>query len=317
MAAGVPAIRVRKPIVHRRRSSNGPALAALGVLLVVAGGLGYAVVGPDGVDRLLAGKGLAPLPKPAKQIVAQEPVSPPAPPSAYAATPAKAPAPPPVATNDPPAAPRARTPEPVPQPVSPPPPPPPEIEPPAAIDDEARRAIDEQLARGLEALRNEDFPGAAKAFTVAADRAAGDADVLDRVSRWQLLADYARQFPRHRDAALQAAGKGRDYEIGARKIGVVEVNDQQFIYRENGKNIRVPRNAIPDDILLAIVEAWFAGADKAGNHMILGAIHITRPRPDLEGARREWSVAASRDEPTGRALLRLLDDPLLETATSR
>lgn len=185
------------------------------------------------------------------------------------------------------------------------------------LDDEARRAIDKELARAFEALRSEDFPRAAKVLEAAADRAADDTDVLDRVSRWQLLADYARQFPRHRDDALKAAGEGRDYEVGARKIGVVEVNDQQFVYREKGQNIRLPRNAIPDDILLAIVETWFAGADQAGNHMLLGACHITRPRPNLEAARREWSMAASLGEPTGRELLRLLDDPLLETATPR
>ena len=151
----------------------------------------------------------------------------------------------------------------------------------------------------------------------AADRAAVDADVLDRVSRWQLLAEYARQFPQHRDDALKSASEGRDYEVGARKIGVVEVNDQLFIYREKGQNIRVPRNAIPDDILLAIVEAWFVGANQAGNHMLLGAYHVTRQRPDLEAAQREWSVAARRGEPTGRQLLRLLDDPLLQSATNR
>jgi hypothetical protein len=185
------------------------------------------------------------------------------------------------------------------------------------LDDEARRAIDETLAQALQALRGEDFPRAAKALAAAADRAAVDADVLDRVSRWQLLADYARQFPRHRDDALKSAGEGRDYEVGDRKIGVVEVNNEQFIYREKGQNIRMPRNAIPDDILLAIVETWFAGADQAGNHMILGARHITRPRPDLDAARREWSKAAWRGESTGRELLRLLDDSLLKPATPR
>jgi hypothetical protein len=185
------------------------------------------------------------------------------------------------------------------------------------LDDEARRGIDEALAQALEALRSEDFPRAAKVLAAAADRAAVDADVLDRVSRWQLLTDYARQFPRHRDDALKAAGEGRDYEVGVRKIGVVEVNDQQFVYREKGQNIRLPRNAIPDDILLAIVETWFAGADQAGNHMLLGACHVTRQRPDLQAARREWSEAARRGESTGRQLLRLLDDPLLRAATNR
>jgi len=329
-AVGIPAVRVRRPIVHRRRSSNGPALAALGVLLVVAGGLGHAVIGPDGIDRLLKGKGLAQPSKPAKKMGTQQPAPP------------TSPAGPAVATTAPPAAPRpsapdrpSRVPEaarqpariesppteppPRPQPATPPPPPlsEPEVPERPKLDDEARRGIDGALAQALEALRSEDFPRAAKVLAVAADRAAVDADVLDRVSRWQLLAEYARQFPRHRDDALKAAGEGRDYEVGVRKIGVVEVNDQQFVYREKGQNIRLPRNAIPDDILLAIVETWFAGANQAGNHMLLGAYHVTRQRPDLDTARREWSEAARRGEPTGRQLLRLLDDPLLRAATNR
>lgn len=185
------------------------------------------------------------------------------------------------------------------------------------LDAAAREALDGHLARALAALRDGDFPGASRGLDAAADVAAGAADATERVSRWRLLHEYARAFPRHRDEALEAAGAGRDYAVGTRRISVVEADDRRFVYRERGRNISVPRADIPADILLAIVESWFAGADQAGNHMLLGAYHVVRPRPDLAAARAEWSEAARRGEPTGRTLLPLLDDPVVQAVPDR
>jgi hypothetical protein len=159
-------------------------------------------------------------------------------------------------------------------------------------------------------MRSGDFQRASRALDDAESLTGGDERAEKRVSQWRLLQEYAREFPRHRDAALKAAAAGREYDFNGSKISVVEIDDDWFVYRGRGQNVRVPRSDMPEALVFAIVKAWFAGANQAGNSMILGAYHATRATPDLAAARAEWVEAAAQGEPTGQMLVDMLDDPV-------
>ena len=132
-----------------------------------------------------------------------------------------------------------------------------------------------------------------------------------------MLATYAAEFRTHRDRALAAAAQGREYAVEDRVIAVIDVDDDKIVYRDKGQTQRVPRDRIPESLLLAIVEAWHAGNPQPGNAMILGSYHATRSPSDLRAAREQWTTAMFAGEPTGRALLDILKDPVLDDPALR
>ena len=74
----------------------------------------------------------------------------------------------------------------------------------------------------------------------------------------------------------------------------------------------MPRDRLPDDILLAIMQKWFNAAAQPGNHIYLGVFHLLRKEPDLASARGEWQLAAFGGQREGTALQPLLSDPIIK-----
>ena len=130
-----------------------------------------------------------------------------------------------------------------------------------------------------------------------------------RVSDWQTLAQYAREFAGYREKAIAGVRPGDEYDVNGKKVGVVEIDDKKFIYRFQGRNKTTPRNKIPAAIAMAIVTKWFDA--RPANHLFLGAHHATKPEPDLAKARDQWEKA-EKGGINAEPLLRLLDDPLLQ-----
>jgi len=173
----------------------------------------------------------------------------------------------------------------------------------------AAAAVDRALAATLAALRRSDGPAARESVDAASDAVGDDAALRSRVDRWRLLVDYAAQLDTHRRQASASAAKGREYEIGGRTIGIVELTPESYAYQAAGTIKRGPRTALPRPIERAILEAWFAGDGRAANHIFLGIDRLLEPRPDLAGVRREWDTAL-RGEPATAPLMPLLEDPL-------
>lgn len=155
------------------------------------------------------------------------------------------------------------------------------------------------------ALREADYDAASAA--AAAASAAGGA----RAEQWSELVTFARGFADYRNQALATVKAGDEYDVDGKKIGVVEIDDERFVYRFAGKNRTAPRDRIPGGIVMAIVESWFD--EKPANDLFVGAYHAAKAEPDLDKARAAWERARARGADAS-LLLPLLDDPILTAA---
>jgi hypothetical protein len=166
--------------------------------------------------------------------------------------------------------------------------------------------LDATLAEALESLRRQEDDTVTRLLAVASKQADGD-EAKQRVASWKLLATYYKGFLDYREKALAAVKPGDEYDVKNQKVGVVEVDDEKFIYRVAGGNKTVPRDKIPAGIVLAIVMQWFDA--NPANDLYLGAYHLAKPEPDPERAREHWeqALAAGAD---ASGLLPLLDDPV-------
>ena len=178
--------------------------------------------------------------------------------------------------------------------------------PPAEAMAKADSRLDATLAEALESLRREEDDTVTRLLAVASKQADGD-DAKERVTGWKLLATYYKGFLDYREKALAAVKPGDEYDVKNQKVGVVEVDDEKFIYRTAGGNKTVARDKIPAGIVLAIVMQWFD--ENPANDLYLGAYHLAKPEPDPERAREHWqqALAAGAD---ASGLLPLLDDPV-------
>ncbi|MFM8495923.1 MAG: hypothetical protein ACKOEM_10435 [Planctomycetia bacterium] len=319
-SAPTPVIEVRRPVVYRKKSSGGGVLLFLiAGLAAAAGGLYWYKFRPEraaakrpATDVAMAGE-RRPEPKPAatprgpeKPPTPPEPEPTPQPQSEPTPEPVPEPAPQPEPTPEPKPMPRP-TPEPTPEP-QPPAEPAPEPERPAPTEDPKK--IEASLRRVAESLRAADFLAATAAAKEAAAAAQTKAS-RERVERWTELVTFAEGFADYRTQALDSVTPGVEFDIDDKKIIVVEIDDEKFIYRFAGKNRTTPRNRIPGGILMAIVTGWFD--DKPANDLFIGAYHATKEEPDLDKARASWERAAARGADAS-PLLPLLDDPLLTAA---
>lgn len=288
-----PAIEIRRPVVYRKKSSGS------GVLLVLIAGLAAAAGG-------LYWYKFRPPQAAAKRVQAD-----------VALVDQHRPEPPPVvAATPPPAEPRKRKPAPEPEPEpepaavpepepEPEPKPRPKPEPPMVAEDPQK--IEALLSRVAETLRAADFSAAADSAKAAATAAQAKPS-RERVERWTELVTFAQGFADYRNQALATVAPGVEFDIDGKKIIVVEIDDEKFIYRYAGKNKTTPRNRIPGGILMAIVTGWFD--ENPANDLFIGAYHATKEEPDFDKARECWEKAAAGGADAS-LLLPLLDDPLL------
>ena len=178
--------------------------------------------------------------------------------------------------------------------------------PPAEAMAEEESQLDTPLAEVLEALRRQEDDTVTRLLAMASKQARGD-EAKQRVASWKLLATYYKGFLDYREKALAAVKPGDEYDVKNQKVGVVEVDDEKFIYRVAGGNKTVPRDKIPGGIVLAIVTQWFDA--NPANDLYLGAYHLAKPESDPQRAREHWeqALAAGAD---ASGLLPLLDDPV-------
>jgi cytoskeletal protein RodZ len=186
---------------------------------------------------------------------------------------------------------------------------------PADADNAAERAgiaaaVNDALEQAYQALRREDFDTADRLLSTAEKDVGDDVEAATRLRRWQLLAGYAREFTRFRGEAFAAANAGREYEVDGEVIAIIEITPDLFIYRQDGRNKRVPRGEVDRRLEMAIVETWFAGDGRAANHLFLGAGWLCHDPPALRRARAEWQIAGAGGEQVA-PLIALLDDPVL------
>lgn len=296
-----PVITVRRTGGYRRKSSGSGVLLVLIAALAAAAGALYWFKfrpGSKGAQQIAAvtGVGSVPAPKPTP-----EPTPAPKPPKKQTRKPMPKsnlePEPPPEPEPEP-----APRPEPEPQPQ-----PRPEPEPPPA---ENTRRLESLLGTAAAELKTGGFAAARTAVEEAATVAMAKPS-RDRVERWNELVTFAAGFADFREQALAAVTADDEYDIDGKKIGIVEIDDEKFVYRYAGKNKTTPRNRIPGGILMAIVTEWFD--DKPANELYIGAYHATKEEPDLDKARAAWEGAQSKGADAS-LLLPLLEDPLLTAA---
>lgn len=298
-----PSVAVRPPVVVRRSSPVLP-LAVVALLLGAAGWLGYQVSqNQSGKPAVSVALSTSPRPeRPAPKRPASEP--------SRAVRPPR-PVPEPLAEPE-----TESEPESEPEPITEPetesltePEPEPDAAPGTTASD--GDTLEDHLESVYAALRRRDFPAADKLLDKAQDVAAPDKSASERLDRWRRLAAYAKNFPALRDKALKASSEN-DIELAdGRIIGIIEVDATRVVYRDRGQNERVPRDRLPDDVLLAIVQQWFNAARKPGNHLYLGTFHLLRDTPDLASARGEFQLASFSGEPDGAVLQQLLTDPVI------
>ncbi len=182
-------------------------------------------------------------------------------------------------------------------------------DPPPAADPAAGDAseVDDAVRGALAALREGDFDTADSVLASALEDAAA-IPAKRRVSDWQGLARYARDFAGFRDKAVGDVRSGNEFDVNGKKVAVVEIDEKKFVYRFQGRNRTCPRDRIPAGITFAIVSAWFDA--RPDNQLFLGAWHATKPEPDADKARACWE-RAEKGGLSAEPLLRLLDDPAL------
>jgi len=166
--------------------------------------------------------------------------------------------------------------------------------------------LDATLAEALEALRRQEDDTVTQ-LLVEASKQAEDKEAKKRVASWKLLGTYYKGFLEYREKALATVKPGDEYDVKNQKVGVVEVDDEKFIYRTAGGNKTVSRDKIPTGIVLAIVMQWFDA--NPANDLYVGAYHLAKQEPDPQRAREHWeqALAAGAD---ASGLLPLLDDPV-------
>jgi hypothetical protein len=223
--------------------------------------------------------------------------SPPAPPSGGAA-------PAPASPSQPPATP----------PSPPPPPAPPEPDPQARA--RAAELVADALRAAYDAIRADDFNTADRQVATAARLAAQDDALTQRVTCWRQFARYARQAAGFREQALDAANAGGDFDVGNKRIAVIESTRERFVYRREGRNVAfTPRSAAPDPVVTAILRTWFAAADKPGNHVFLGTHLVARREPNLRLAAAAWERAREGGEDVS-LLVPLLTDAVIRAVAT-
>lgn len=315
-AAEADVIHVRRSARVRRKSpSVVPALLSL-IALAAVGVAAYRFWPQPGATRSQGSSPLAVV-IPKRDEPAPAPSQPPTPAAATPTTalpPAAPPTPmPPVNPAPPSPASTSDDPEPQQQPPTPPtpselPPTPPQPDPQAR--ERAATEIDKALRAAYAAIRAGEFDTADRQVAAAAKLAADD-DLARRVTCWQQFTRYARQAADYREQALDAANAGGDYAIGKQRIAVVESTPQLFVYHKDGRNVRIsPRTNVPGPIVTAILRAWFAAADRPGNHVFLGTHFLARSEPNAGLAAAEWNRAGQRGEDVSN-LEPLLKDPII------
>jgi len=285
-----PAIEIRRTGNYRKRSSgSGVLLLLIAALAAAAGALYVLKFPPDllGLEKVAVRQRAEAKPDPQPDREPQ-PTRPPRPEPKPEPQPEPQPQP-------------AQVPDPRPEP-QPEPPPPPEPTPPENIE-----RLESLLGDVKKKLQESDFAAAQTAVTEAASVAMSKPS-RERVERWAELVNFATGFADYREKALDAVKAGDEYDIGDKKIAVVEIDDEKFIYRSAGKNKSTPRNRIPGGILMKIVTEWFD--DNPANDLYVGAYHATKEEPDFDAARASWEQAQGLGADAS-LLLPLLKDPVL------
>jgi len=186
---------------------------------------------------------------------------------------------------------------------------PPAVPQPPAAPATAPKEVEDALGAAYAAMRAGDFAAAERSL---AGLSPGDDEALGRrLNGWKSLLFYARGHAELRSKAYAAAAGG-EFTIGDRVIIVVEIDSERIVYRDSGKQKRVPLAEIPSAVDRAIVEQWLAADGRAANHLFLGAGHLVRERPSPADATREWGKAAAGGERERAAELQpLVDDPVI------
>ena len=205
-------------------------------------------------------------------------------------------------------------PQPQPRPSPPPPPAAPAPDPRARA--RAAQLVEDALRAAYDAIRADDFNTANRQVATAARLAAQDDALTERVTCWRQFARYARQAADYRERALDAANRGGEYEVGNKRIAVIESTRERFVYRREGRNVAfTPRSAAPDPVLTAILRTWFAGADKPGNYVFLGTHLLARREPNLRLAAAAWERAREGGEDVS-LLVPLLTDAVIRAVAT-
>ena len=171
--------------------------------------------------------------------------------------------------------------------------------------------VEDALRAAYDAIRADDFNAADREVATAARLAAQDDALTRRVTCWRQFARYARQAAGYREQALDAANAGGDFDVGNKRIAVIESTRERFVYRREGRNVAfTPRSAAPDPVVTAILRTWFAAADKPGNYVFLGTHLVARREPNLQLAAQAWERAREGGEDVS-LLVPLLTDRVI------
>ena len=186
----------------------------------------------------------------------------------------------------------------------------PPTEMPVAAAIEESRGLNEPRAAVLKAMQRQEYDTVDRLLETVSRKATSD-EARSRINGWRQLATYVKGFFDFRTKALAAVKAGDEFEVNGKKIGVVEVDDEKFIYRVAGVSKTCPPDKIPAGIVLAIVTQWFD--NKPANDLYLGSYHLAKPESDPQRA-REHLEKAEAGGADASALMPLLDDPVFANA---
>jgi hypothetical protein len=157
------------------------------------------------------------------------------------------------------------------------------------------------------AMGRRDLAASKRGLQAAAANVQGPADQAE-LDRLQALQDHLEQFwdgIRRAVAAMQPVDE--IVLTDSNRLAVIEASHEELAVQREGRPQRWRIEAIPIDVLLAIVKSSFKPA--AGSNLIVGSFHAMDALGDRAAAGRLWQEAVRGGEEQAKLLLPELDVP--------
>ncbi len=161
------------------------------------------------------------------------------------------------------------------------------------------------LSDARAALENQEFAEAKRLLAKAKTMPAREKDHEKR-ERLSMLTDYASEYWKAVDDALDRLQSGNELTIGERTVMLIEINDRQLVVRSQGQNRTYQRDNLPMWFRVWLADSWF-DKNAASTKVFRGAMMAVSSEYSEEEAKKVWQEA-ERDGADLADLPLVLDD---------
>lgn len=157
-------------------------------------------------------------------------------------------------------------------------------------DPAAEAAVDHALMSVRYYLARRDFDQADLQLAAAEAAATKAPNKKADVQRVQSLAQYVKQFWDAVRAAVQSLESGDQVTIAGITVGVVEVQPDGVVLRQNGQNITHKYRDMRTGLAVGLAERSLQKGD-AATELVMGAFKAINPTSNRDEARTHWQTA--------------------------